>query len=127
MDELKNSIIELIPDIQEAINNGVAYSSDLFTRYITYSIYMNIFDIVFYIIGFIFFSIITFIACKYVKNNHEELDIFIIFFIITLVIIFCFLISTPFEIIKSTKELIKISTIPEIYVIEQFNEITKKK
>ena len=119
---MNEELIKLIPELKEALAQGLEYGGELFTRAVQYYIQMNILWSIIFFINLIIVSILVYKATKEVKkelikdNYTEVIPVVILTGIVALIIPFCLFINrlTVF---------IKLSTIPEIYILEQITKL----
>jgi len=123
LEKLETKVIEMLPDLQEALQKGLEYGGDLFDRFIYYHIIDNIFGIM--MASLIFFISLK-IRDKFLKviyeeyeNDHDEegknisiwgsgfilgILFFVIFFIISI----------------NLSAILKLLFIPEVFLIDYF-------
>lgn len=113
---MKDELIKMLPDIKQAIASGVAYGSDLFQRAVTYYTYQSYLFIGMWTL-FLLISIVALICSvrwfkkgeKHYRDAEASVVIISSFFIMLFVI--C--------VIACLSDVIKLKTIPEVYMIEK--------
>lgn len=117
---MKEELIKILPDLKQAIEQGKVYASDLFTRAVAYYKIVAWIEI---IIGLLFLIISIVLIIKFVswykikKTKNEYFDLsdvnpfiffgFIVGFIHAIVLLSC-----------GITNLIQLSIVPEIYMLE---------
>jgi len=114
--EMYTDIKEMLPQLQEALQTGTAYATDLGHRIIQYDIWNNIFCIV------VFGILPTLIAFYLIKLRKKINDIEFDFLYI---ISGCLFVISIAVILISTKMIIQGVFIPEIRIIEILSNLIK--
>lgn len=108
MDKLASNLLQKMPEIME---KGVEYGGDLMERFITYSLVCNSLGITVFL--FTLSGAITFLI-RYNKDDSEFNFGFMVAFCIALLFL------TTFSFCEFIPNIVKLLTIPELYVIDYF-------
>jgi len=123
MDKLENKIMEMLPDIQAAVEQGIAYGGDLFIRYISFEIFLRSIQLIGNIIVSVVFIYLIYHSHKEIQKHykkHCESGIFMAYFLTLFAVILSF--AAVEATYNDAANIGKAIYIPEIYVLEQFNK-----